>query len=126
MSGEEILRVGLGNVEDQVNQDLDRTLGGDRQRRFKRFLMSALGSIPWVGGFIAAMAAADSEAGQGKINELQKDWLEEHQHKIQELAGTLVEIVERLESMGDEIQKRIESQEYLALVGRAFRTWDQA
>ncbi len=88
--------------------------------------MSALSSIPWIGGFIAALAAADSEAGQEKINELQKDWLEEPQHKIRDLTATLIEIVERLESMGDEIQKRIESQEYLALVGRAFRTWDQA
>lgn len=126
MADEEIVRVGLGDVEAEVRQDLDRTLGGDRQRRYKRFLMSALGSIPWVGGFIAATAAADSEAGQGKINELQKDWLEEHRHKIEELASTLVEIVERLESMGDEIKRRIESEEYLALVSRAFRTWDQA
>jgi len=126
MSGEEILRVGLGNAADQLGQDLDRTLGGDRQQRYKRFLMSALGSIPWIGGVIAAMAAAASEAGQGKINELQKEWLEEHQHRLRELSSTLIEIVERLESMGDEIQRRIESEEYLALVGRAFRTWDQA
>ena len=109
-----------------MHQKLDRTLGGDRQRRYRRFLMSALGSIPWVGGFIAAMAAAESEGGQNKVNQLQQDWLEEHRHKIKELAGTLIEIVERLESLGDEIRNRIESPEYLALVGRAFRTWDQA
>ena len=33
-----------------------------------RFLTSALGSIPWVGGFIAASAALHSEYEQGKVN----------------------------------------------------------
>ncbi len=43
-----------------------------------------------------------------------------------DLAKTLMEIVDRLESLGEEIQRRIQGEEYLALVRRAFRTWDQA
>jgi hypothetical protein len=88
--------------------------------------MAALGSVPWVGGFIAAAAALSGEADQQKVNELQQEWLEEHREKLHELARTLVEIVDRLESFGAEIRQRIESDEYLALVRRAFRTWDQA
>lgn len=126
MAGEDIIVIGSGEVDKQVRRELDRTLGGDRQRRYHRFLMAALGSVPWVGGFIAAAAALSAETGQQKINELQRDWLEEHQQKLAELARTLVEIVERLESFGEEIQRRIQSEEYLALVRRAFRTWDQA
>jgi len=57
---------------------------------------------------------------------LQQDWLEEHRQKLRDLAATLVEIVDRLDSLGEEVQQRVQSDEYLALVRRAFRTWDQA
>jgi hypothetical protein len=40
--------------------------------------------------------------------------------------GSLAEITRRFESLGSEIDERIESDEYLALVRRAFRTWDRA
>lgn len=60
------------------------------------------------------------------MNELQREWLAEHRQKLGELARTIIEIVDRLESLGHEIQQRIESEDYLALVRRAFRTWDQA
>lgn len=115
-----------GGLEEGIRRELDRSLGGDRQRRYHRFLMAALGSVPWVGGFIAAAAALSGEADQQKVNELQQEWLEEHREKLHELARTLVEIVDRLESFGDEVRQRIESDDYLALVRRAFRTWDQA
>src|SRR4051812_8279820 len=39
---------------------------------------------------------------------------------------THYQIVDRLDSFGEEIRQRIEGEEYLALVRRAFRTWDQA
>ncbi len=57
---------------------------------------------------------------------MQQDWLEEHRQKLRDLAATLVEIVDRLDSLGEEVQQRVQSDEYLALVRRAFRTWDQA
>lgn len=126
MAAEDIIVVGLGDVEGEVGRELDRHLGSERQRRFHRFLLAALGSIPWVGGFIAATAAIGAENDQQRVNELQQQWLEEHREKLSDLARTLVEIVERLESLGEEIQRRIESEEYLALVRKAFRAWDHA
>lgn len=126
MSSDSIILPEPGGLEQGIRRELDRSLGGDRQRRYRRFLMAALGSVPWVGGFIAAAAALSGEADQQEVNELQQEWLEEHREKLHELARTLVEIVDRLESFGDEIRQRIESDEYLALVRRAFRTWDQA
>jgi hypothetical protein len=57
---------------------------------------------------------------------LQRQWLEEHHLKMKNLARDLTEIVERLDSLGDEIQSRIESEQYLALVRKSFRLWDQA
>lgn len=126
MAGDGIIVLGGGGIESDVRHALDRSLGSDRQRRYHRFLMAALGSIPWVGGFIAATAALGADRDQGNVNQLQQEWLEEHRQKLSDLALTLVEIVDRLESMGDEIQRRIQSEEYLALVRKAFRTWDQA
>jgi hypothetical protein len=126
MAGEDIVILGPGDLEEKIRRELDRSLGGDRQRRYHRFLMAALGSVPWVGGFIAAAATLSGDADQTKVNELQQEWLEEHRQKLGDLARTLIEIVDRLESMGDEIRQRIESEEYLTLVRRAFRTWDQA
>ncbi len=126
MAPDDVVVLGPGGLEESIRRELDRSLGGDRQRRYHRFLMAALGSVPWVGGFIAAAAALSGEADQQKVNELQQEWLEEHRQKLGELARTLIEIVDRLESLGDDIRQRIESEEYLSLVRRAFRTWDQA
>ncbi len=126
MAGEGIITIGNDGIEAEVRRALDHSLGSDRQRRYHRFLMAALGSIPWVGGFIAATAAFRADKDQQNVNQLQQDWLEEHRQKLSDLARTLVEIVDRLESMGDEIQRRLQSDGYLALVRKAFRTWDQA
>lgn len=126
MAPDDIVLPDPGGLEEGILRELDRSLGGDRQRRYHRFLMAALGSVPWVGGFIAAVAALSGEADQRRVNELQQEWLEEHREKLQDLGRTLVEIVDRLESLGDEIRHRMESADYLALVRRAFRTWDQA
>lgn len=97
-----------------------------RKARNIRFLTSALGSIPWVGGFIAASAALHSEFEQGKINELQKLWLEEHNQKIDELAYTIYQIFEKLDSVGEDITNRLESEEYLGIVREGFKEWDNA
>lgn len=126
MAGEDIVEIGSGELESDVRRELDQHLGGERQRRYRRFLLAALGGVPWIGGFLAATAAVGSEKEQRNINELQQEWLEEHRAKLADLVTTLAQIIERLESFGNEIQERIESEQYLALVGRAFRAWDQA
>ena len=43
-----------------------------------------------------------------------------------ELGLTFQEIQKRFDSFGDEIDQRLESEAYLALVRKAFRAWDQA
>src|SRR5215471_20584848 len=68
-----------------------------RERILRAVLMAALGSIPWVGGFIAALANIKNEEGQAKTDYLQRQWLEEHAKKIKELAETLSEMLRRLE-----------------------------
>lgn len=105
---------------------LIQSLGAKRGRKYVRFMIAALGSIPWVGGFLAASAGLSAEKDAEKISELQILWLEEHRRKARELSETLIEISERLDQFGDSIQKRIESPEFLALVRSGFRSWDSA
>lgn len=110
----------------QIKTELSKIDKKGGKTRTGRFLTSILGSIPWVGGFMAASAALHGEMEQGKINKLQQIWLEEHQRKLDELAYTIYQMFENLDSAGENIQERMESQEYLLLVRQGFKEWDNA
>ena len=114
------------DVAEKVQKELAEAMGGGDRKKYSRFVLAALGSIPWVGGFLAASSALDAEKEQNKINDLTRLWLEEHQGKVQELGRTFVEILTRIDGFGEEIQERIESPQYLSLVRQGFREWDQS
>lgn len=95
-------------------------------KKYARVTLAALGVIPWVGSLLGAGAGFWAEKDQEKLNVLQKAWIQEHVQKVQELGATLNEIYARLDTFGDRITQRIESDEYLDLVRRTFRSWDQA
>jgi len=97
-----------------------------KQRVLRKLVGAALGSIPWVGGFMAAGWAFRQESGQVETHVLQRQWLEEHTGKMEKLGRALADLTARLDSFGDEVTTRLESEEYLALVRKAFRMWDQA
>jgi hypothetical protein len=109
-----------------AQESLSSRLGGSRSRKYARFVIAALSSIPWIGGVIGASASLSAERDQEEINELHRMWLDEHQQKARELVAAFVDIFSRLESFGDEIKERIESPEYLDLVKKCFRSWDEA
>lgn len=117
-----------GNVVDikTPEQALAEELHRGRYGKYMRFTLAALSSIPWIGSFLGAAASLSGELSQDKTNELLILWLQEHEGKIKELWATLQEIFGRLDNFGEEVQARIESPEYLALVRSAFRTWDNA
>lgn len=92
----------------------------------EKFILAALGSIPWVGGFLSAAASLKTDRSNSRMNNLQTQWLEGHSKKIEELWRTLEEISQRFEHLGAEIDERIQSEEYLKLVRYAFRSWDKA
>ena len=114
------------DLSTQPHNSFAQKLHGEKRRKYGRFALAALSSIPWIGGVLAAVASFSAEKDQEGFNELQRLWLEEHEHKIRELGQTFSDIFARLENFGDEIQERIESPEYLALVRETFRSWDQA
>ena len=94
--------------------------------KYARVLLAALSGIPWIGSLLAAVATFYSESEQEQQSELHALWLQEHQAKLYDLGSTLQDILSRFETFGEEFQERIQSEGYLALVRRAFRSWDQA
>lgn len=106
--------------------NLDNRFKGSKWRKYTRFLLAACGSIPWLGGFLSAAAAWDSESAQNHVNEVHRIWLEEHRERLDKILNATAAIVGRLDGLGKEIQERIESPGFLALVRKGFRTWDHA
>ncbi len=109
-----------------IHDEITKVTPSGRKRLFEKFVLAVLGSIPWVGGFISTMATMKTESGDVYADEMRTQWLDEHQKKIRLLANTIKEISERFDKLGVEIQDRIQNEEYLNLVRRAFRTWDHA
>ncbi len=110
----------------KAGKELIKKLSEDQQKKYVRFVIAAIGSIPWVGGVLSAAASLGAEIDQEEINELQKLWLQEHEVKLEELGDTLKDIFSRLDNFGEEVQQRVESEEYLSLVRSAFKSWDEA
>jgi len=114
------------SIVENIRSELAKAEPSGRRRILEKFALAALGSIPWIGGFLSAAASFKAEEGSIKQDSLQTQWLEEHQQKILLLRETLTHIQERFESLGTSIEERIQSEQYLALVRQAFRTWDEA
>jgi hypothetical protein len=109
-----------------IRTELAKATPTSRRRIIEKVILAALGSIPWVGGFVSAAVSFKTEEGNIRTDNLQTQWLEEHSRKINRLMHDLQEIAGRLDSLGQQIDERIQSEGYLNLVRQGFRTWDQA
>ncbi len=110
----------------EIRGELEKLNPDLKKRALEKFALAALGSIPWVGGFISAAVNLKTEEGSLKLDSLQTKWLEEHEIKMQRLNGTLTEIGQRFDAIGPAIEDRIKSEEYLDVVRKAFRAWDDS
>ncbi len=113
-------------IVEALRAELAKSEPSRRRRIIEKFVLAALGSIPWVGGFLSAAASYKAEEGSLRQDSLQTQWLEEHQEKLLKLRATLEDIQHRFASLGESIEARIQSEEYLGLVRKAFRAWDEA
>lgn len=113
-------------IIEHLRAELLKSETSRRRRIIEKFVLAALGSIPWIGGFLSAAADYQSQEGELRKDSLQTQWLEEHQGKLADLKQTLEEVNKRFEALGSTIDARIQSDEYLALVRKAFRAWDEA
>lgn len=103
----------------------ERTGTGAREAA-ESYLLAALEGLPWVGGFIAAGAAMKSRNETIRRESLQGMWLEQHEAKLRRLQILITEMRERFGSLGEEVARRVEGDEYLQIVRKAIRVWDQA
>lgn len=113
-------------IIETLRTELAKSEPSRRRRIIEKFVLAALGSIPWVGGFLSAAASYKAEEGTLRQDSLQTQWLEEHHGKLLKLKATLEEVQRRFDSLGESIEVRLQSDEYLGLVRKAFRAWDEA
>ena len=127
MLGDEIIQLNIDQeAEAFLKAELTKSSTSERRTLIEKFILAALGSIPWIGGFISAAAAFKAEEGARNSDRLHTQWLEEHAQKLRDLRQTLAQIVGRFDDLGNTIDDRIQSPEYLQLVRKAFRVWDEA
>lgn len=91
-----------------------------------RLIIAIFGSVPWVGGFIAGLSALSAEREQAKVNQTLQLWMREHENKLNELKSDVLDIIERIDELGETAQKRISDDEYLVLVKQGFKVWDKS
>jgi hypothetical protein len=118
----------MSQIEDEeierIKAELAATVQSKRERIFMLIIGAVLGSIPWVGGFLSASLSFKAAEDQIKNNQLYEEWFAEHNKKIKELFLTLRTILKRLDEFPEEINARLESEEYLTIIRKAFRIWD--
>ena len=118
-------------VIESINAEIESATPSRRRRIIEAIVVAALGGIPWVGGVISASIISSGSLFKAteedaKRDELLREWLQEHQEKLQRLRDTLGQMVSRLEGFGRQFEERITSEDYLVLVRKTFRQWDQA
>jgi hypothetical protein len=113
-------------IVEHLRTELAKSAPSRRRRITEKFILAAIGSIPWVGGFLSAAASYKADDATIKQNTFQTQWLEEHHKKLIELRETLEDIERRFASFGTTVDERVQSEEYLMLVRKAFRAWDDA
>jgi hypothetical protein len=113
-------------IVSSIKTEIDKSSPSRRQRIYEAIALAALSSIPWVGGVLAAAASYNIREGDVARDGLIDQWLLEHHERLQFLRQTLEQMATRLEGLGEEIDERIHSEQYLVLVRKTFRQWDEA
>jgi hypothetical protein len=126
MSGDQLPNPTEETAVARIRGELEKERFPRWRRILRKFFAAALGSIPWVGGFLSAVATIPTDETAAKTDDLRTQWLEEHHRRLSQLRASLNDISVRFETLGSEIEDRVESDEYLALVRQAFRAWDRA
>ena len=99
---------------------------GKFSKSSRAILNTASGTIPVVGGALAALSACWSENEQDKVNSFFDNWLQMIQDEIKEKEQTIFEIISRIDLQDEKIAQRISSQEYQSLLKKTFREWSGA
>lgn len=131
MSGEPEIVAGEAIVPrakeaDELDQQMTHALTRGYGPKVARFVLALLGGIPVAGGVFGGASGAWSEAEQDFFNKVAANWFRLQQDEIREIGVTIAEILSRLDLNDEEVRKRLESPEYLALLKKCFRDWSAA
>jgi len=121
---EELVKVDA--IVSSIKAEIDKSSPSRRQRIYEAIALAALSSIPWVGGVLSAAASYKIREGDVTRDSLVDQWMVVHHQRLQFLRQTLEQMASRLEGLGEEIDERIHSEQYLTLVRKTFRQWDEA
>lgn len=113
-------------IIETIRAEMANTESDRKHRIIEAITLAALSSIPWLGGMLTAAATFKFDQSDIKQNALRNQWLAEHHNKLLLLQSTLEEVFERIQNLGEEINSRLESSEYLDIVRKAFHEWDTA
>jgi hypothetical protein len=113
-------------IVENIKNELVRYSPKTKSRIIEKVILAALGSIPWVGSCLSTFATLKTEDGAIKTDSLHTKWLQEHEQKLKKLIISLAEIDARFASIGDQIEERVNSEEYLSIVRKSFRVWDDS
>jgi hypothetical protein len=92
--------------------------------QYLRAAMNAAGgAIPLLGGLLSATAGFWSEKEQDEINRFIRAQIKMMLDEMREKHRVLGEVIVRLDMHDEEIKKRIRSDEYQAILKKAFRNW---
>jgi hypothetical protein len=113
------------DIVSKAEQEVTRRFAKGSNDKYGRFFLAAFSGIPWILP-LSIIANFKGELDQEGLNSAFKLWLTEHQEKLEELVETINDMGVRLSSFGEHVQERVESKEYLDLVRRGFRIWDES
>lgn len=112
--------------EEFISYDLALLKDKSKWKKYCRVVANAMSAIPWIGQVLSTGASVQAEKEQGQVNELHEEWLKIQKKKVEHLMFTLDDMSERLDSAHEDYEERIQSDEYLSLVRRAFKSWDDS
>ena len=112
MFDDEIIALNIQQeAEAFLRTELAKSSSSNRRLFIEKFVLAALGSIPWIGGFLSSAATLKTDEGARRTDSLHTRWLEEHAKKLANLRITLETIVSPFENLGTTIDERIQSEE---------------
>lgn len=113
-------------IVEEIKKELIQYSPKTKSRIIEKVILAALGSVPWSGSCLSTFVSLKTEEGAIKTDNLHTKWLQEHELKLKKLITALTEIDARFASIGDKIEERVNSEDYLNLVRKAFKVWDDS
>jgi hypothetical protein len=117
----------MSEESESRRKDVEQHIQSGSGGKIARFALACLsGAVPVVGGVFSGTGGAWSEAEQNKFNKILAAWLKLQEEEMKEIGRTLFEVMARLDQNDPEIEKRLQSPEYLSIIKKAFRDWSAA